>query len=282
MHRLGSYLGLVRFEHTLFALPFAYGGMLLGGHGWPGIATFFWITLAMVGARTAAMAFNRLLDRQIDALNPRTKGRHLPRGRLSPAEVLFLALLALALLAVSALQLNPLTARLFPLAAVLLVFYSYTKRFTWTCHYWLGLVNGAAAAAGWIAVTGAFEPGAWALWAAVALWLAGFDILYATQDMAFDQNNGIHSIPVHFGLPSALYIARLTHAVSWIMFVLTGLLYGGGLFYYLGVVAVGLVLLLEHRLVHPDDLSKVQVAFFQANVAVSVGMLIFIALQTLT
>ncbi|WP_157202773.1 menaquinone biosynthesis prenyltransferase MqnP [Calidithermus chliarophilus] len=279
--RFRTYLELVRFEHTLFALPFAYGGMLLAGRGWPGPETFFWITLAMVGARTAAMALNRLIDRAIDARNPRTARRHLPRGLVSPAEVLALSLISLLLLGVAALNLNALTASLLPVAVFFLVGYSYTKRFTWLCHYWLGLTIGAAAAGGWIAVTGAFEPATFALWAAVGLWIAGFDILYATQDFQFDREHGIHSVPARFGLATALRIARATHFLAWLGFALTGWLYGAGAAYFLGVLCAGLVLWYEHRLVSPSDLSKIDAAFFQANVVISLGMFTFIALETL-
>ena len=186
--RLKTYLELIRFEHTLFALPFAYGGMLMAAHGWPGWGIFAWITVAMVGARTGAMALNRLIDRSIDAANPRTAGRHLPRGAVSPTEVLVLAVVGLLCLTLAAFNLNSLTALLLPVAVFFLVGYSYTKRFTWLCHFWMGLTIGAATAGGWIAVTGAFEPALFALWAGTAFWLAGFDILYATQDFKFDRD----------------------------------------------------------------------------------------------
>ncbi|WP_299427417.1 UbiA-like polyprenyltransferase, partial [uncultured Meiothermus sp.] len=156
--RLKTYFELVRFEHTLFALPFAYGGMLLAAKGWPGWEVFGWITVAMVGARTSSMALNRLIDQKIDAVNPRTAKRHLPRGVVKPLEVLVLAVVGLLGLVVAAFNLNPLTAQLLPVAVFFLVGYSYTKRFTWLCHFWLGLTIGAATAGGWIAVTGAFEP----------------------------------------------------------------------------------------------------------------------------
>ncbi|MCS7058071.1 MAG: putative 4-hydroxybenzoate polyprenyltransferase [Meiothermus sp.] len=279
--RLRTYLELVRFEHTLFALPFAYGGMLLAARGWPGWDTFAWVTVAMVGARTGAMALNRLIDRHIDAANPRTAGRHLPRGLVQPLEVLGLALAGLLLLGLAAFNLNPLTAQLLPVAVFFLVGYSYTKRFTWLCHFWLGLTVGAAAAGGWIAVTGAFEPALLALWAGTAFWLAGFDILYATQDYEFDRRNGIHSIPARFGIPVALRIAQVSHGLTFGFFLLTGALSGAGWVYYLGVLGVGAVLWYEHQLVKPHDLSKVDQAFFQANVAVSLGMLAFILLDTL-
>jgi len=278
-NRLRTYLELIRFEHTLFALPFAYGGMLLAARGWPGWEVFGWVTIAMVGARTGAMALNRLIDRHIDAANPRTAGRHLPRGLVKPAEVLGLALAGIALLTLAAFNLNPLTAQLLPVAVFFLVGYSYTKRFTWLCHFWLGLTIGAAAAGGWIAVTGAFEPALFALWAGTAFWLAGFDILYATQDYRFDRENGIHSVPARFGIPAALRIAQACHALTFGFFLLTGLLSGAGWVYFMGVLAVGAVLWYEHRLVQPNDLSKVDLAFFQANVAVSLGMLVAIGLD---
>lgn len=280
-HRFKTYLELVRFEHTLFALPFAYGGMLLAAKGWPGWEVFGWVTVAMVGARTGAMALNRLIDRAIDAANPRTAGRHLPRGLVKPAEVLALAVVGLLLLTLAAYNLNPLTAQLLPVAVFFLVGYSYTKRFTWLCHFWLGLTIGAAAAGGWIAVSGAFEPALFALWASTAFWLAGFDILYATQDYQFDRENGIYSVPARFGLPTALRIAQVCHALTFGFFLLTGLLSSTGWPYFVGVLAVGAVLWYEHQLVKPDDLSRVDQAFFQANVVVSLGMLGVILLDML-
>lgn len=281
MSRLRLYLDLVRFEHTLFALPFAYGGMVLAARGWPGLEVFALISLAMVGARSAAMAFNRLIDRYIDAANPRTAGRHLPRGAISPREVWLLGLLGFALLSVAALNLNPLTAALLPVAVFFLVTYSYTKRFTWLCHFWLGLSIGAATAGGWIAVTGSFSPVILTFWAAVAFWLAGFDILYATQDLEFDRKNRIFSVPARFGLAGALRIAQASHLLTFLLFMATGWLYLASLVYYLGVLVVGAVLWYEHRLVSPTDLSRVDRAFFQANVVVSLGMLAVVVLEVL-
>jgi len=279
--KLKTYLDLVRFEHTLFALPFAYGGMLMAARGWPGWSVFLWITVAMVGARTAAMALNRLIDRQIDAINPRTAGRHLPRGVVKPLEVFSLAAVGLICLALAAFNLNTLTKELLPVAVFFLVGYSYTKRFTWLCHFWLGLTIGAATAGGWIAVTGAVSPAMLALWAGTAFWLAGFDILYATQDYEFDRANRVYSVPSKFGIALALQIARVCHALTFGFFLLAGVTEGMGWIYYLGVAFTGAVLWYEHRLVKPSDLSKVDRAFFQANVMVSLGMLAFIALDTL-
>ncbi|MDM7324376.1 MAG: menaquinone biosynthesis prenyltransferase MqnP [Thermus sp.] len=279
MRRLRLYLDLIRFEHTLFALPFAYAGMLLAAGGWPGTRTFLLVTLAMVGARTMAMALNRLIDWPMDALNPRTRNRHLPKGLVKPWETLFLSLLGLLLLAFAGFSLNPLTAKLLPVAVFFLAIYSYTKRFTWLCHYFLGLTIGAAAAGGWIAVTGSFHPTAYWLWAGVGLWIAGFDILYATQDYHFDRAHGVKSIPARFGIPLALGIARTTHLMAWLSLLLAGLAYGAGGFYYLGLLLVGVLLVYEHSLVTPLDLSRVDLAFFQANVGVSLGMLTFILLD---
>jgi 4-hydroxybenzoate polyprenyltransferase len=279
--RFKTYLDLIRFEHTLFALPFAYGGMLMAAGGWPGWNIFLWITVAMVGARTAAMALNRLIDRQIDAANPRTAERHLPRGAVKPSGVVTLALVGLVCLTLAAFNLNRLTAQLLPVAVFFLVGYSYTKRFTWLCHWWLGITIGAATAGGWIAVTGVLEPAVFVLWAGTAFWLAGFDILYATQDIQFDRQHRIYSVPAKFGIAGALTIARACHALTWVFFMLAGLLQGQGWLYFVGVGLVGLVLWYEHQLVKPDDLSKVDQAFFQANVVVSLGMLLFIALDTL-
>jgi len=281
MRRLRLYLDLIRFEHTLFALPFAYGGMLLAAGGWPGLRTFLLVTLAMVGARTMAMALNRLIDWKIDALNPRTQNRHLPKGLVKPWETLFLALVGLLLLTLAGLSLNPLTTRLLPVAVFFLTIYSYTKRFTWLCHYVLGLTIGAAAAGGWIAVTGSFHPTAYWLWAGVGLWIAGFDILYATQDYTFDRAYGVKSIPARFGIPLSLWIARATHLTAWLAFLLAGLSYGAGSLYFLGLLLVGGLLFYEHRLVSPQDLSRVDLAFFQANVGVSLGMFLFIVLDLL-
>jgi len=279
--RLRVYLELIRFEHTLFALPFAYVGLMLASGGRFDPAVWLWVTVAMVGARTAAMALNRLIDWQIDALNPRTAGRHLPRGLVKPWETLLLALAGFGLLTWSAFNLNPLTARLLPVAVFFLTAYSYTKRFTWTCHFWLGLTIGAAAAGGWIAQTGSFAPAAFLLWAAVGLWIAGFDILYATQDYEFDRSHNVHSLPARFGIPAALKAARWLHLATWVLFVLAGLASGAGVWYYAGVLLVGLVLYYEHRLVGPDDLSRVNQAFFEANVAVSTSMFFFTLLDVL-
>lgn len=277
---LRSYLDLVRFEHTLFALPFAYAGMLLAAGGWPGWATFGWITVAMVGARTAAMALNRLIDARLDARNPRTAARELPRGVLSGRDALVLALLGFGLLAVAGWALNPLTRNLLPVAVAALVLYSYTKRLTWLCHLWLGATIGAAAAGGWIAVTGSFAAAAVVLWLAVALWIAGFDVIYGMLDLEFDRAHGVHSIPARFGLERAVSISGAMHAVSVVALLLLLPLTKLGWIYALAVLAVATVLLRSHLLVKRRGVG-VALSAFNANLYVSILVLAGVALDLL-
>ncbi|WP_291425215.1 menaquinone biosynthesis prenyltransferase MqnP [Deinococcus sp.] len=276
--RLKTYLDLVKFEHTVFALPFAYAGMLLASMqeratGWPGLHTLIWVTVAMAAARTAAMGANRVIDRAIDARNPRTAGREVPSGKVSPAQAWWLVALSVVVLVVAAAQLNPLCLVLLPLALVFLIGYPYTKRFTWLCHVWLGITDGAAAAGGWIAVTGHFSPAAWALWAVVIFWMIGLDTIYATMDYRFDLANGIKSIPARFGIPTALKIAAVSHLLTFVLLVLVGVLAGSSFWYYLAALAMGGILLYEHRIMDPDDLGKVNVAFFDANMWLALTML---------
>ena len=273
-----TYLDLVKFEHTVFALPFAYAGMLLSsmqqnGTGWPGLHTLFWVTVAMAAARTAAMGANRVIDRFIDARNPRTAGREVPSGKVSPGQAWALVLVSLVVLTVAAAQLNPLCLVLLPLAMVFLIGYPYTKRFTWLCHTWLGITDGAAAAGGWIAVTGQFAPAAWALWAVVIFWMIGLDVIYATMDYDFDRQNGVKSIPARFGIPRALHIAAVSHALTFALLLLVGVLAGCSFWYYLAALAMGAILLYEHRIVNPNDLARVNVAFFDANMWLALTML---------
>ncbi|MFC6591660.1 menaquinone biosynthesis prenyltransferase MqnP [Deinococcus lacus] len=276
--RLKTYLELVKFEHTVFALPFAYAGMLLAslaqnGSWWPGWSTLLWVTVAMAAARTAAMAANRVIDRALDARNPRTAGREVPTGRVSPAQAWGLVALSLAVLVFAALQLNFLCVVLLPLAVVFLVGYPYTKRFTWLCHVWLGITDGAAAAGGWIAVTGSFSPTAWLLWLVVVFWMVGLDTIYATMDYDFDRSHGVNSIPARFGIPRALQIARWSHALTFVLLLAVGFSAGAGVLYYLAVAVMGAILLYEHRLVSPGDLTRANIAFFDANMWLALTML---------
>ena len=259
------FLDAIKFEHTVFALPFAYVAMVLAADGWPGWSTVLWVTLAMVGGRTLAMSVNRLADRFIDAANPRTARRHLPAGLLAPAQVAAAAVAAGALLLLSAWMLNPLCLALAPLAVLFLVGYSYTKRFTWLSHWILGFTDGIAAAGGWIAVRGAFAPPVYVLWFALTVWIAGFDLIYACQDVEFDRRHRLHSVPARFGIPAALHTARVCHVLTVGAFALLGVMMGLGWLYWLGVALVAGLLVYEHSLVSATDLSRLDVAFFNVN-----------------
>ncbi len=264
---LADYLSLVRFQHTLFALPFAFAGMFAAAAGWPGWATIAWVTLAMAGARTFAMALNRLFDARIDAANPRTAGRELPAGRLRARDAWALALAGAAAFVVAGLALNPLTAALLPVAAVFLAVYPLTKRVSWACHLWLGVTIGAAAAGGWIAVTGAFAPAAWWGWLAVGAWIAGFDVIYGLLDRDFDVAHGIHSIPVRFGVAGARRVAIALHAAAVVAlagFAATAALGWGTA---LSVAAVATVFAVQHVWVARSG-AAVALRAFDANLYV--------------
>jgi 4-hydroxybenzoate polyprenyltransferase len=268
------FLDAIKFEHTVFALPFAYVAMVLASDGWPGWRTLLWVTLAMAGARTLAMAVNRLADRFIDAANPRTARRHLPAGLLTPAQVAGAAAAAGALLLLSAHMLNPLCLALAPLAVLFLVGYSYTKRFTWLSHWILGFTDGIAAAGGWIAVRGAFAPPVYVLWFALTVWIAGFDLIYACQDVEFDRGHRLHSVPARFGIPAALATARVCHVLTIAAFALLGWMMELGWLYWLGVAVAAGLLVYEHSLVSPGDLSRLDVAFFNVNGYIAVILLL--------
>jgi 4-hydroxybenzoate polyprenyltransferase len=248
--------------------------MVLAAGGWPGWATAFWVTLAMAGGRTCAMAANRVIDRVIDARNPRTAGRHLPRGVLRAWELTALAVLGAVVMVVAAGMLNRLCLVLAPVALVCLVGYSYTKYFTWTTHWILGFTDGIAAGGGWIAVTGQFDPPALVLWLALTVWIAGFDLIYACQDVAFDRAHGVHSVPARFGVPAALRLARVNHALTAVALAALGLLTGLGPLYWVGWLSIVALLLWEHALVRADDLSRLDVAFFNVNGYIAVIALV--------
>lgn len=270
---------MIKFEHTIFALPFAFLGAVLGSfviHGtWPEPMQWVWITLAMVGARSAAMALNRLIDAAIDKKNPRTKERAIPAGLLSKIEVLAFIVLSFALLFFSAYQLNMLAVYLLPVAVFFLVLYSYTKRFTWACHLVLGITIAIAPLGGWVGTTGTLTWDAFLLFLAVALWTAGFDVIYATQDAEYDKNAGLYSIPSYFGIAKALLIAKAFHIISFLALVALFFTSPLGWLYFIGVLIAGAIMVYEHSLVSADDLSKVDVAFFTMNGILSIVMLVF-------
>ncbi|MBX6395530.1 MAG: UbiA family prenyltransferase [Alicyclobacillaceae bacterium] len=279
MNKLVLFLRLVKFEHTIFALPYAYLGMILAAYaGTGGLPTWrqvFWVTVAMVGARSAAMGLNRVIDRAIDARNPRTAMRELPRGLLSVVEVWVFIVASLILLGFAAWQLNALCFQLLPVAVAILVLYSYTKRFTWLCHVVLGVADGLAPLGGWIAVSGRFEWPAVLLAAAVAAWIAAFDIIYACQDVEFDRQNGLYSIPARFGIRRGLWISRALDAVSVALFLSLWLWIPLGWLYGVGIGMVALLLVYEHRLVSPEDMTHLHRAFFTVNSYVAMVAFVF-------
>ena len=276
MRRLREGLEFVKFEHTLFALPAAYAGMTLAAEGWPGAATFVWITIAMVGARTAAMAANRVIDAELDARNPRTADRAIPAGRLSRGSGVLVTAVGLAALVTAGVNLNPLTAALLPVAVLFLIAYPYTKRFTWACHLWLGVTIGAAAAGGAIAVTGRFDAATVALWLAVGAWIAGFDVIYALLDRTSDLRHGVHSIPARFGEARALDASAGLHALSLAALASVALFSPLGGIYLAGVVVlVAPALVLQQAWVRSRGAAAALQAF-NANLWISSAVLLLI------
>jgi 4-hydroxybenzoate polyprenyltransferase len=268
---------MIKWEHSIFALPFALCGAMLAAGGFPTTHDFFWIIVAMVAARSAAMAFNRLADASIDAANPRTRTRALPAGHLSPAFVTAFVIITSAIFVFAAGQLNRLALWLSPVALAVLLLYSYTKRFTRWSHVVLGFALGIAPAAAWIAVRGSLDPRILLLTAAVTFWVGGFDILYACQDYDFDRHSGLHSIPRHLGIPAALLIARGFHLLMVGLLVALWIVFALGKLAALGVLVVVLLLLYEHSLVKAHDLSKLDAAFFTMNGVISVLFFCFVA-----
>jgi 4-hydroxybenzoate polyprenyltransferase len=276
------FASLVKLEHTVFALPFAYVGAFLAVDGFPGWGPLGWITLAMAGARTLAMALNRLVDAEIDARNPRTAGRELPAGALSRAQVWALCVVALALYLLAVFQLEPIVRWLWPIPVAMFLVYPYLKRVTWLCHLWLGACTGLAPLGAWIAVTGTAPWEAWALFAAQGLWVAGFDLFYALFDLAHDRAAGLRSWATRFGERGVFVGARTFHAIVVALLAAVGVGLASGVFYWLGVVAVAALLLYEHSLVRPGDLRRLDAAFFTVNGVISVVFFVFVALDTLT
>jgi 4-hydroxybenzoate polyprenyltransferase len=268
---------MIKWEHSIFALPFALCGAMLAANGWPEGQQLLWIVVAMVAARSAAMAFNRLADASIDAANPRTKTRALPAGTLSPAFVATFVAASCAVFVLAASRLNHLALLLSPVALAVLLLYSYSKRFTLWSHLILGFALGMAPAAAWIAVRGSLDLRILLLTAAVTFWVAGFDVLYACQDYEFDQRVGLHSVPRHFGISRALWIARLFHVVMLVLLVGLVLAFGLGKLAVAGVIAVLLLLAYEHSLVSANNLSRLNAAFFTMNGVISVLFFAFIA-----
>ena len=264
------FASLVKIEHTLFALPFAYVGALLCVNRIPSAHDLVWITFAMLGARSLAMGLNRLIDAQIDARNPRTAARELPAGLLTPAQVAVFCLAAFGLFLFSVFQLSHIVRYLWPIPIIGFVVYPYLKRVTWLSHLWLGAVDGLAPVGAWVAITGKLPLASWELGAAVALWVAGFDLFYSLFDVDVDRREGLHSVATRFGTGGVFWGARLLHALTVVFLVLVGLGRDLGVSYWLGVAAVALLLAFEHALVSPHDLRRLNAAFFTTNGAISV------------
>ncbi len=271
-------LEMIKWEHTVFALPFAYAGMLAAPVPFS-FSHLFWITVAMIGARTAGMTLNRIIDAKMDAINPRTANRAIPKGLVGLREAWVFTGAAVALLVLATLFLAPITRVLWPLVVLGFVIYPYTKRFTWLCHLALGVANGLAPGAAWVAVTGDVSWTPALIWAGAALWVAGFDVVYALLDRDFDLENRVKSLPVRFGIGSALVVSRLWHALSVAFLVAFGVAAGLGVVYYLGVVVVAGLLFYEQSLVSKDDLSKVDMAFFTMNGVISLIFFAFVLLD---
>ncbi len=270
---------MVKIEHSIFALPFAFAGAFLAARGWPGLWPLLVLTVAMVAVRSFAMAFNRLADLNIDRENPRTQGRPLVTGELSPRfTVGFLVVTAVIFVGACALM-NPLCLFLSPVALVWSAFYSFCKRFTKWCHFVLGSVLGLAPVAGWLSIEPVLSPVAALLFFGVTFWVAGFDILYACQDRVFDRERGLHSIPARLGMKGALGMSTLSHFVTAVFFVLAGWAAKLGPVYVVASLVVGAILLVEHRLISEDDMSRVNLAFFTLNGVISVLLFFAVALD---
>ena len=277
LHNLRVALEMIKWEHSIFALPFALCGAMLAAGGLPTAHQVFWIIVAMVAARSAAMAFNRLADASIDAANPRTSARALPAGHLTPAFVATFVVISSVVFIAAAAELNRLALWLSPVALAVLLLYSYTKRFTRWSHLVLGFALGIAPSAAWIAVRGSLDPRILLLTAAVTFWVAGFDVLYACQDFDFDRASGLHSIPRYLGISRALWVARAFHVIMLLLLAAVLVAFGMGKLAIAGVAVVAVLLAYEHSLVSAGDLKKLNAAFFTMNGVISVVFFVFLA-----
>jgi len=275
------YYRLVKFEHTIFALPFAYVGAILAVQGVPSGHDLLWITIAMIGARSLAMALNRLIDARIDAANPRTAARELPSGKLSVPAVIGFCAASLVVYVAAVWQLDPFVRPLAPIPVIAFVVYPYLKRFTWLCHLWLGAVDGLAPVGAWAAVAGNLAWEAWALGGAVAAWVAGFDLFYSLFDVDVDNEQGLHSWATRFGERGAFLGARALHVLTVLLLIAVGVGLSLGVLYWVGVALVGALLAYEHSLVSPGDLRRLDTAFFTMNGVISVAFFVFVLADVL-
>jgi 4-hydroxybenzoate polyprenyltransferase len=261
---------LVKLEHSIFALPFAYLGLFWAAEGWPGLSDFLLVTVAMVAVRSFAMAVNRVADLPFDRINPRTKDRPSVTGEIAPATVRNIALVMAGIFVVACGFMNTMTLALSPVALFLAGGYSYAKRFTWLCHFWLGAVLGLAPMGGWLAHAGSMDLAPVLMGLGVTLWVAGFDILYALLDIDFDREVGLHAVPARFGTDAALLLSGFSHGLAALLFLLAGWAAGAGWFYFLAAAGVGLTLVVEHAILRPDDPGRINMAFFTINGAIAV------------
>jgi 4-hydroxybenzoate polyprenyltransferase len=275
------FASLVKFEHTIFALPFAYVGAFLAVDAVPSAHDLLWVTVAMVGARSLAMGLNRLIDAGIDARNPRTAGRELPARLLSPAHVLVFCLLSLTVFLIAVFQLDPLVRWLWPIPVAGFVVYPYLKRFTWLSHLWLGAVDGLAPVGAWVAITGDLPLEAWLLGGGVAAWVAGFDLFYSLLDVEVDRRERLQSWATRFGEHGVFWGARVLHVLTVVLLALAGLGLDVGVAYWLGVLVVAGLLVYEHSLIRPGDLRRLDTAFFTMNGVISVAFFAFVLLDSL-
>ena len=278
--KLPHYLWVVRIWESLYALPFCYMGMMLasvdsGGSGWPGWSVFIWITVALTGVRTLGMSANRFIHRKEDSINPRTKGRHLPLGLVTPLDVIALAVVGTGVFFYAASQLNTLTFMLAPLAALYVVFYSFTKYITWGCHLFLGFALAMSPSAAWIAVTGRLDPEPMLLTFAVTMWAGGFDVIYGCADLDFDKQYGTNSFAKRFGVGAAIWTTRTMHFLAASALLALGIWMELGLYYFIGWAIAIILLALENSLVKADDLSKLRSPLFHYNSVISMSLLVF-------
>lgn len=272
--KISTLLEMIKFEHTIFALPFALTGAFLAGRGVPSAATFFWVVLAMGGARTAAMGFNRIVDRKFDAANPRTADRALVTKEVSPVEAWAMVIIAAALFFFACYNLNRLTLLLAPLALSLTFFYSLTKRFTWLCHVVLGIALAFSPLGGFVAVKGSLTGFPWVLSLGVLFWVAGFDAVYACMDADFDKQAGLFSMPARFGRQGAFRLAVIFHVLAFILFSWTGIAMQLHPVFYAGIALTGAALFYQHLVINPRDLNRIQLSFFTMNGLISVVLFV--------
>jgi len=282
LHKIRILLEMIKFEHTVFALPFAFIGAFLAAGGVPSVRIFLFVVLAMVGARTAAMGFNRIVDRKFDALNPRTADRAIPAGSVSLIEAWLMVMLASFIFFFACSMLNRLTLILSPLALGLTFFYSLTKRFTWFCHLVLGVALAFSPLGGWVAVTGSLQNFPWMLPIGVLFWVAGFDTVYACLDADFDKQIGLYSLPSRFGRRNAFRLAVFFHLIAFVLFTATGIWAGLNYFFYGGILLTGCALFYQHMVVNPKDLSRIQLSFFTLNGLISLTLFVAVWLSLVT